>query len=125
MHFTTDQQEQLREAKLRGERHATMLFTPEQRKAWRDTVDKELAGKHDNLEHFRKIKQAAEQAGFLGDIRRAIVLSRRPIDELAVAIGVEPRTLSDFRTGEAELPAVALDRLIETLGLRLMQEIPR
>ena len=40
-------------------------------------------------------------------------------------IGVEPRILSDFRAGDAELPAEALDRLIEVLGLRLMQEIAR
>ncbi len=45
--------------------------------------------------------------------------------ELAKEIDVDPRLLSDFRAGEAELPAAALDRLIESLGLRLMQEIPR
>jgi hypothetical protein len=33
--------------------------------------------------------------------------------------------LSDFRAGEAELPAAALDRLLGVLGLRLMQEIRR
>jgi hypothetical protein len=41
------------------------------------------------------------------------------------AIGVEARVLADSRAGEAELPVAALDRLIETLGLRLMREIPR
>jgi hypothetical protein len=39
--------------------------------------------------------------------------------------GVAPEPLSDFRAGETELPATAWDRLIETFGLRLMQEIPR
>jgi hypothetical protein len=65
---------------------------------------------------------AAEQPGFFGDVRRAILASRRPIDELAAAIGVDARVLSDFRAGNEELPAGALDRLLETLGLRLMQE---
>jgi hypothetical protein len=68
---------------------------------------------------------AAEQPGFFGDIRRAILLSRRPTGELAAAIGVDTRIFSEFRTGEAELPAAALDRLLEVLGLRVMQEIPR
>ncbi|TVS21031.1 MAG: hypothetical protein EA424_00950 [Planctomycetaceae bacterium] len=56
----------------------------------------------------------------LSDVRRAIAASRRPIHELADEIGVEPRLLSDFCAGDAELPPVALDRLLETLGLRLM-----
>jgi hypothetical protein len=88
-------------------------------------VDQEMAGKEANIAHFRKIRTAAEQPGFFGDVRRAILLSRPSIDKLAADIGVEARTLSDFQAGEAELPAAALDRLIETLGLRLMQEIPR
>jgi hypothetical protein len=45
--------------------------------------------------------------------------------DLSAEIGVDPRLLSDFRAGDAELPALALDRLIQTLGLRLVQEIPR
>jgi len=43
---------------------------------------------------------------------------------LAKQINVDPRLLSDFRAAQAELPAAALDRLLEALGLRLMQEIP-
>jgi ribosome-binding protein aMBF1 (putative translation factor) len=72
-----------------------------------------------------KIKAAAERPGFFGDLRRAIALSRMSTDDLSAEIGVDQRLLSDFRAGDAELPAVALDRLIQTLGLRLMHEIPR
>jgi hypothetical protein len=43
---------------------------------------------------------------------------------LAEEIDVDLLLFSDFRAGEAELPAAALDRLLEALGLRLMQEIP-
>ncbi len=46
-------------------------------------------------------------------------------DELAAEIAVDPRRLSDFWAGDAELPSAALDRLLDVLGLRLMQEIPR
>jgi hypothetical protein len=47
------------------------------------------------------------------------------MDELAEDIGVGLRLFSDFRAGEAVLPAAALDRLLEALGLRLVQAIRR
>lgn len=125
MRLTPEQLDQVRQAKDRGERRVDLSFTPEQRNAWRETVDQELAGKDENIAQNRKIKAAAEQAGFFGDLRRAILLSRRPLVELSEAIGVDVQVLSGFRAGEAELPAAALDRLVESLGLRLMHEIPR
>jgi hypothetical protein len=125
MQLTPRQQQLIQDARERGEQRVSVRFTAEQRKAWREAVEQELHGKSENMAHIRKIKAAAEQPGFFGDVRRAIILSRGSVGELAAAIGVLPQQLSDFRAGEAELPSVALDRLIETLGLRLMQEIPR
>jgi hypothetical protein len=125
MQLNPEQQEQARQAKARGERRVFVSFTPEQRKDWRKMVDMDLASKDENIAHARKIKTAAEQPGFFGDIRRAILLSRPSINELALQIGVEPRVLSDFRAADGDIPATALDRLVEALGLRLMQEIPR
>lgn len=125
MQLTPEQQEQMRQAKARGERRVSVCSTPEQRKTWREVVDQELAGKEENIAHCRKIKAAAEQPGFFGDIRRSIALSRLPVGDLSTAIGIDMRVLSDFRAGEVELPAAVLDRLIHALGLRLMQEIPR
>jgi hypothetical protein len=125
MQLTPVQQELVRQVRGRSERRAFLQFTPEQRHAWRKIVDQEMAGKEANIAHIRKIKLAAEQPGFFGDVRRAILLSRPSISKLAADIGVEPRVLSDFQADDAELPAAALDRLIAALGLRLMQEIPR
>jgi DNA-binding MarR family transcriptional regulator len=125
MQLTPEQKEKIREAKARGERRIYTELTPEQKREYREAVALEMAGKEANIAHCRKINLAAEQPGFLGDIRRAILLSRPSIPDLANAIGVDRRVLSDFQAGEAELPAAALDRLLETLGLRLMQEIPR
>lgn len=125
MQLTPDQQQQIQQAKAAGSQRVTLRFFPQQKDEWRAIVRQELAGKDENVAHLRKIQAAAEQPGFFGDVRRAIALSRRPIDELASEIGVEPRLLSDFRAGDAEMPSAALDRLIEVLGLRLMQEIPR
>jgi hypothetical protein len=125
MQLTPEQQEQVQQAKAAGERRVTLAFTPQQKAEWEAAVEQELAGKEENVAHLRKIKAAAEEQGFFGDLRRAIALSRRPIRDLALEIGVDWRLLSDFRSGDAELPGAALDRLIETLGLRLMQEIRR
>ena len=125
MELTPEQKEQIRHAKERCERRVYMQLTPEQKKEYREAVALEMAGKEANIALDSKIKAAAEQSGFLGDVRRAILLSRPSIPDLATAIGVDRQRLSDFQAGEAELPAAALDRLLETLGLRLMQEIPR
>lgn len=125
MQLTPDQEARMRQAKANGDQRITVGFTAEQRRDWRAAVEAELAGKDENIAHFHKIKAAAERPGFFGDVRRAVLLSRRPVSELAAAIGIDPRVLSDFCAGEAELPAATLDRLVEALGLRLMQEIPR
>jgi hypothetical protein len=123
--LTPEQQDHVRKAKAAGESRIAIRFTTEQRAAWRAAVEQELAGKEQNSSHFRNLKAAAEQPGFFGDVRRAILLEKRPIQELAAQIGVDVRLFSAFRAGEAELPAAALDRLIEALGLRLMREIFR
>jgi hypothetical protein len=125
MELTPEQQAQIQQAKERGKQRVTVQFTDDQRKAYREAVARELAGKEENTAQINRIVRAAEQPGFFGDVRRAILASRRPVSELAAAIGVDPQRLSDFRAGNEELPAGALDRLLETLGLRLMQEIRR
>lgn len=124
MQLTPEQNDQLQQAKAAGEQRVHLRLTAEQRSEWRSAVDEELACKDENIAHIRKIKSAAEQPGFFGDVRRAIALCRCPMAELAKHINVDPRLLSDFRAAEAELPAAVLDRLLEALGLRLMQEIP-
>jgi hypothetical protein len=125
MELTPEQRNEIRAAKSAGHRRTTIRFTTQQKAEWEAAVQEELAGKEENIAHHQKIKAAAEQPGFFGDLRRSIALSRMSMEELSSEIGVDQRLLSDFRTDDAELPAVTLDRLIQTLGLRLMHEIPR
>jgi hypothetical protein len=125
MPVTPEQQDEVRKARAAGDKRVTIGFTAQQKDAWEAAVREELAGKEENIAHLRKIQAAAQQPGFFGDLRRAIVASHRSLDELSARIGVDQRLLSDFRAGNAELPAAALERLVDTLGLRLMQEIPR
>ena len=125
MPLTPEQQDEVRRAKAAGDSRVTIGFTAQQKDQWKAAVQEELAGKEENISHLRKIQAAAKQPGFFGDLRRAIAASRRSVDELSAGIGVEQRLLSDFRAGDTELPAAVLERLVDTLGLRLMQEIPR
>lgn len=124
MRLTAEQQEQLQRARAAQQHRVNLEFTAEQRAAWQQAAAEEQACKAENFAHFRKIESAAQEPGFFGDIRRAILVSRRSPIELSAEIGVDPLMLSDFRAGTAELPAGALSRLIEVLGLRLVQEIP-
>lgn len=124
MPLTPEQQDGVRKARAAGDKRVTIGFTTHQKEQWEAAVREELAGKEENIAHLRKIQAAAQQPGFFGDLRRAIVASRRSLDELSAEIGVDQRLLSDFRAGDAELSAAALERLVKTLGLRLMQEIP-
>jgi hypothetical protein len=125
MHLTPEQIEQSRLARERGDRRVYLQMTPDQKEEYREAVAEEMAGKEANVARIRKIMASAEQPGFFGDIRRAILLSRSSKHDLAAKIGVEQQVLADFQLGEGELPPAALDRLLQALRLRLMQEIPR
>lgn len=125
MHLTPQQREQVRQAQVAGEQRVTIQLSAEKKRDRESAVEQETADKDTNIAHICRIQAAAAKLGFFGDVRRAIIVARRPVDKLAKEIGVDPRLLSDFRSGDAELPAAALDRLIQTLGLRLMAEIPR
>ena len=56
MQWTPEQKEQVQQAKERGERRVSIEFTPEQRKAYREAVEREMAGKEANIARCRKIK---------------------------------------------------------------------
>jgi hypothetical protein len=83
MQLTPEQKDQVQQAKERAERRVFLQLTPEQKEAYRHAVEQELAGKEENIAHFRKVSLAAEQPGFFGDVRRAILQSRHPITDLA------------------------------------------
>ncbi|MCU0958981.1 MAG: hypothetical protein MUF48_02650 [Pirellulaceae bacterium] len=123
MELTPEQEEQVRRARAAGSRRVTLQFTPEQRERWQSAAQQELSDREENVAYFRKVTAAAERPGFFGDLRRAMASSGRPMDQLAAEIGVDSQHLSDFRAGDADLPAAALDRLIHALSLRLMREI--
>jgi len=65
MQWTSEQRDQIHQAKQRDKRRVTVQFTPQQREAYQRAVEQELAGKEENIARFRKVMAAAEQPGSL------------------------------------------------------------
>ena len=73
----------------------------------------------DLAERDRMRKEAREEATLSGELRRAVHASPLPLSKLAVQVGVVPRMLDEFLTGERTLRSDVLDRLACALGYNL------
>jgi hypothetical protein len=126
LQLTDEQQAALREqlAATPPERRVGVPLTPEQAAAYRQAVAEELAGKKEMTDYVRKLRAAEQEPGLFGDLRRAINASRLERTLIAAEIGTTPDELDKFRTADAPLPPEALKRLVDVLGLQLMQQIP-
>lgn len=125
MQLTPDQVDQMKSALAEGKRRVSVSMTDVQRQLWRNEAAAEDQDRDDTMARVSRIRAAAIRPGFFGDLRRAIAVARIPDTRLASLVGVDAQLLERFREGEAEIPADAIERLIATLGLRLMHEIPR
>jgi len=125
MQLTPDQVDQMKSALAEGKRRVSVSLTDVQRQLWRNEAAAEDQDRDDTVARVSRIRAAAIRPGFFGDLRRAIAMARIPDARLASLVSVDAQLLERFREGEAELPAAAIERLIATLGLRLMHEIPR
>ena len=101
-----------------GTRHVTITPTPEQAEQHRRAVQEEEGARDANSAHAQKLFAALEEPGFSGDLRRAIVASRKEPDNLARELSVAPALLHEFLDGDASLPTAVVDRLVELLGLK-------
>jgi hypothetical protein len=119
--LTPDQRAELE--RQRSAVRSTVKLTPQQRAEFDRMVAAEDAARAENIDRFRKLQEAKREAGFSGALRRAISADPRTCHELAVAAHIHVRSLESFRTGDATLPSDAIDRLVETLHLRLMAEV--
>jgi hypothetical protein len=125
MQLTPGQVDQITLALAEGKRRASVSMTDAQRQLWQNEVAAEDQGRDDTVARVSRIRAAAIRPGFFGDLRRAIAMARIPDARLAGLVGVDVQLLEQFREGDTELSADAIERLIATLGLRLMHEIPR
>lgn len=125
MQLTPGQVDQITLALAEGKRRASVSMTDAQRQLWQNEVAAEDQGRDDTVARVSRIRAAGIRPGFFGDLRRAIAMARIPDARLAGLVGVDVQLLEQFREGDTELSADAVERLIATLGLRLMHEIPR
>jgi alkylhydroperoxidase/carboxymuconolactone decarboxylase family protein YurZ len=68
----------------------------------------------------RRMREAAEENTFSGELRRAIHAGDRDLISLAELVGTTPIHLSEFLTGDRTLRSDVLDRLVSVLGARLV-----
>jgi hypothetical protein len=125
MKWTPEQREDIERQKLAnpGSRRIHVTRTPEQIVEWRALAEAEssLEAIAANREHYRKLVEAEAESGFSGDLRRAISKSRKPIHELAATAGIDVAILEGFRCGDTTLPTDVVDRIVQTLQLRLTE----
>ena len=68
----------------------------------------------------RRMREAAEENTFSGQLRRAIHGGDRDLISLAELVGTTPGPLSEFLAGDRTLRSDVLDRLVSALGARLV-----
>ena len=68
----------------------------------------------------RRMREAAEENTFSGELRRAIHGGDRDLISLAELAGTTPVHLSEFLAGDRTLRSDVLDRLVLALGGRLV-----
>lgn len=67
-----------------------------------------------------RMREAAEENTFSGELRRAIHAGERDLISLAELVGTTPVQLSEFLAGDRTLRSDVLDRLVLALGARLV-----
>jgi hypothetical protein len=130
MQRTSEQQELIDSALAAGQRRIVRDFTPEQLAEWRQAVAEEEAAKEETIAGLRRMQAAEAEPGFFGDLRRAVSArlvaahkqGRPPSTE---PLGIDAQRLEAFREGALSLTDDELRRLIDALGLQLVQPIPR
>ena len=68
----------------------------------------------------QRMREAAEDETFSGELRRAIHRGDRDLISLAGVVGTTPVHLSEFLAGDRTLRSDKLDRLVLALGAKLV-----
>jgi hypothetical protein len=68
----------------------------------------------------QRLREAAGESTFSGELRRAIHRGDRDLIDLAKLAGITPIQLSEFLTGERTLRSDVIDRLMAAVGCHLV-----
>jgi hypothetical protein len=121
--LTPEQRAEVDRRRAAGLRSTTIEPTPEQRAEIRKMIEIEEAGIPANIAYMRALDAARAEPGFSGDLRRAILATKKPPQTVAEEAGVDPGLVDRFCCAEACLPNEAIDRLVQHLHLQLVQAI--
>lgn len=106
---------------VRKARRINRKLTPEEEerlKIARAQVEQELP---ELLERGRMAKAASQENTASGALRRAIHGDNLTLPQIARQVGITTTELDMFLTGESTLQSDVIDRLVETLGCKLVQ----
>ncbi len=95
-------------------------LTPDQLADIKQARDHIAAELPDLVVRERRMREAAEENTFSGELRRAIHAGDRDLISLAELVGTTPIHLSEFLAGDRTLRSDVLDRLVAVLGARLV-----
>lgn len=92
---------------------------PDLRKRWEEA----LAGvDHGRIDaNLAKTEAAAAEDSFSGFVRRSVHRRRKPLSVLAKETDIELQPLAHFMRGEGELNAAEIGRLLEAVGVELVE----
>lgn len=82
----------------------------------RKLIDQELP---ELTQRDTRMLEAAAEETLCGHLRRAVHQSDRPLREIAREAGISTAVLCDFLEGERTLRSDVLDRLTQSMGLRI------
>lgn len=99
-----------------------MALSGEQHAEWRRLVELEEAGREEESARWRRIAEAARSPGFVGDLRRAALSAGRSLNEIAGDAELDPLQFFEWMGGAATLQVDEIERLVDSLGLRLVAE---
>jgi hypothetical protein len=68
---------------------------------------------------------AREESTLSGALRRAVYESRRPLHQIAREVGIEPKFLDEFLTGERNLLSDVMNRLAKAVGVEIGPPVVR
>lgn len=119
MDWTSEQREDVERQRQAGPdaRRFQGSLTDEQRAEYAKLIQQEESGREQVIRDAQPLRDALQETGFSGALRRAIVASGRSPVQLEQETGCDAHAINRFLRGEQPLPTDVADALIRTLGL--------
>jgi hypothetical protein len=88
-------------------------------------IEQEDAHREETVARAQRLITAGDEAGFCGDLRRAIHSSGIRLEQIAEAAKLHVFALCDFLEGTGELTSSQIAAIVQLRGLQLVRTISR